>query len=329
MMLLLASRRGIGIAACAAILCAGSALPAIAHTVPFFLEGARYIVIEVTVGESVRARFAVDSASSITVISPRLADRLGLESHGDRQTLTQTGAERVPFTRVPTIRLGGLTARDVRVLVTPLGTFSALGCNVEGVIGQDVMEGWNYLIDYRRQVIEFDRVGRAARTFGGHALPFAHVGRRAVVDARALLAVGMEPVPIRLALDSAASTLMFFERSVSAAPPLKLYGRTENVRLLSLHGTQLARRGRIERLVVGGKVLLRTPATLTRRPEGWMDHGQDGLLPTALFDAVYFDNDEHVVVLNPTRVDPVVDTEDDDHGGCRGCAHTPTARPLP
>jgi hypothetical protein len=311
----------------AAALC-GLARSADAHTVPFWLEGARYIVVDVTVGDSVRARFAVDSASSITVISPRLAGRLGLELQGDRRTLTQTGTERVPYTRVPTLRLGTVMARDVRVLVTSLATFSALGCSVQGVIGQDVLDQWNYLIDYRRQVIEFDRVGRAARTSGGHVLPFIHVGRRAVVDASALLATDLDPIPVRLALDSAASTLMLFERS-DAAQPLRLYGRTEHVRLLSLHGTRLAQRGRIERLAVGGEVVLRPSTTVTRRPEGWMDHGQDGLLPTALFEVVYFDNSEHVVVLNPVPVDRAVHTDVDADGACDSCGHTPTSGPLP
>jgi hypothetical protein len=93
------------------------------------------------------------------------------------------------------------------------------------------------------------------------------------------------------------------------------------VRILSVHGSQRAERGRVEELAVGTEVLRHVVTTVTRRPEGWLDHGQDGLLPTSLFDSLYFDNASGLVVVNPGARDLRAHTEDDADGG--GLPETP------
>lgn len=201
------------------------------------------------------------------------------------------------------------------MVVTRLSPLTAVAPEIDGVVGQDVVGATNYLVDYREGVIEFDRGRRVRRALVGQTVPVVRAGRRLLVHAWLTLTAAAEAVPMLLALDSGASALTVFQQPSEGHAPLRLEGRRRTVWVHSIEGNQEAVKGVADELTVGTHVLRRIPVTVMDVPLGWNDHGQHGLLPTSAFDAIYFDNEEQVVLLNPQRLERTVAVEDDGEVG--------------
>lgn len=287
----------------AALLGAWLLLPATALPgpveVPFRLVSERFMVVRVHVGHRGMASFVVDTASSITVVSPALAERLGLATTASRDVLTHVDAGCLPVARLEGLRLGHRLVPPLDVIVTNLDALWRHDRRIEGVLGQDAFAGTNLLIDYRKRRLTIDAGGLLAPHLEGDAVGMRQQGRRALVDVAVMLSRTGPAIPARLVLDSAAMAVTLFERddlkAVHLAP-----GRTlGSVRVESIHGMRVALKGRVDELAVGSNLLHRVPVTLTDRPEWWDVFEQDGLLPTSLFEGLYFDYRNGTVILNP------------------------------
>lgn len=262
-------------------------------SVPFRLASSdRFIIVNVDVGDEMEVPFLLDTASSATVIDEKLAERLTLDCPKSRQTVTQTGRRPLPAGTLKSLTLGSITVRNLPVLVSRLTGVVGLSEPVGGVLGQDVLEHANYLIDYTNRLLTLDTDLVLSERLRGDWLQFTTDNRRMIVRAR----VPGAAVPLVLALDSAASSLVLFDH-----PELdvELTGRLEQVRILSMVGERPALRGQLGELRLGTLSLRRVGTTLTAFPKGWTHVEQDGLLPTFLFDAVYVDNLTRLVMFNP------------------------------
>jgi hypothetical protein len=159
--------------------------------------------------------------------------------------------------------------------------------------------GTNLLIDYRTRRLIIDAGGLLAPHLEGDAVGMRQQGRRVLVDVAVTLSRTGPAVPVRLVLDSAAMAVTLFERDdlkpVHFAPN-RILGY---VRIESIHGMRVALKGRVDELAVGPTLLHGVPVTLTDRPEWWDVFEQDGLLPTSLFESLYFDYRNGAVILNP------------------------------
>lgn len=291
-----------------------SAGTATALPLPFRLV-APYMLVTVQVNGNHRAVFCLDTASSVTLISPRLAEHLAMPAGKTRTIVTHTGAERMPQGVLMSLEVGPLKVTDLRVVVAKLSPITSVAPDVEGVIGQDVFGAVNYLVDYPRGVIEFDRGHRLVHALVGATVPAVRVGRRLLVQATLRVTAAAQAVPMLLALDSAASALMVFRRDTPDEAALQLAGRTKAVWVHSVEGDKLGLKGVAEQLAVGSQVLHRVPITVLEVPAGWQDQGQHGLLPTSAFDSIYFDNEGHGVMLNPQRLERTVAIDDDSDAG--------------
>lgn len=267
--------------------------------IPFRLVSERFMVVRLHVGHHGVAPFVVDTASSITVVSPALAGRLGLALTASRDVLTHVDAGCLPVARLEGLRLGDRRVPPLDVLVTTLDALWRHDRSVEGVLGQDAFVGTNLLIDYRKRRLIIDAGGLLAPHLEGDAVGMRQQGRRVVVDVAVTLSRTGPAVPVRLVLDSAAMAVTLFERDdlkpVHFAPG-RILGY---VRIESIHGMRVALKGRVDELAVGPNLLHGVPVTLTGRPEWWGVSEQDGLLPTSLFESLYFDYRNGAVILNP------------------------------
>ena len=70
----------------------------------------------------------VDTGATGVAISKRLADELGLKSRSAVRTVTANGESVAYMTRLATVRLGGIEAKDVAAIIAPgLGGDALLG----------------------------------------------------------------------------------------------------------------------------------------------------------------------------------------------------------
>lgn len=155
-----------------------------------------------------------------------------------------------------------------------------LAGEIAGVLGQDVLAGLRYTIDYQRHRIvwndrhELDGRGTIA------VLPMAFRDGLPVVD------IPQGESMLRLVADSGAGGLVLFEGPESDLPAMTPDGGL--VRVDTFHGTTMARSVRIERFRVGVSTYRDYPAVLLQRTSEPAHRG-DGLLPLHIFNRVTFD----------------------------------------
>lgn len=105
--------------------------------------------------------FAVDTGASATVLSPALADDLGID-RGERTAMTGAGGMlQAAVARVTSLVVGGGAVDDLAVVVSdflgPIG--QAVGTRVDGVVGYNFLREFKVTIDYPGAKLSLMHVG--------------------------------------------------------------------------------------------------------------------------------------------------------------------------
>lgn len=101
-------------------------------------------VIEVTFNGKQKFEMMVDSGASSTVITPSMAQALGVVTQGTVQAKTPNGEATFPLGRLSSLEAGGLAVKNVVVAISPSLDIGLLGQDFFGnkdvTIKQDVIE---------------------------------------------------------------------------------------------------------------------------------------------------------------------------------------------
>jgi len=260
--------------------------PADSRRVPLRLVAGRLLIVPVTLDGRGPYPFLLDTGATRSLVDEALADRLRLPPAGaikHETTVTAGSASLVQGT----LALGDVQ-REVLLIRTGLSSLADLDPPPLGVVGQDLLRQANWWIDYGSASLVADADGTVGAADLGERLPVYWHDDRPAIDT--LLP---DQGRLRLVLDSAASSPVLF-RAVHAGDRVR---RTGSATLTTLDGATAVPLASVGPLRAGRASIPRIDAaflggTATPRLE-------DGLLPTALFEAVYFDNRAGAVVLNP------------------------------
>jgi clan AA aspartic protease (TIGR02281 family) len=124
--------------------------------VPLLTHGETGLAVPVMLqsqGTGVLGTFLVDTGATYTVISPRMASKLGVEITPDTprvNLITLQGILNAPLVRIPKLCLGDLTRTNVAAIVHPLGNDVLLA----GLLGMNVFEGLGLSVHQRRLILE-------------------------------------------------------------------------------------------------------------------------------------------------------------------------------
>lgn len=123
--------------------------PPNAVTVPVEMTGS-LVIVPVTLNRSLRTYLVLDTGATTTLVSRRVANRLGLSFLGSRTAMATVNG----LTTAPLARLGSLKVGEAEVynLVVPVHDFS-LNPRVEGLLGLDFLNRFHVSIDPRKQVL--------------------------------------------------------------------------------------------------------------------------------------------------------------------------------
>jgi len=129
--------------------------------IPFRLANPNKPLVMVTTFVNRRGPYAfvVDTGASATVLSPELADALGIE-RTDRSPLTGAGGTlQTTTSRIGSLVVGTAKLEDLAVVVSDfLGTIGqALGAQVDGVVGYNFLRGFRVTIDYPNSRLWLER----------------------------------------------------------------------------------------------------------------------------------------------------------------------------
>jgi len=276
------------------LVCAGPAMAAVAgpikglgagRRIPARIVGGWFMVVPVAVDGTGPYPFLLDTGATSTILDETLAARLRLPRLGRAVQETATAARASDLVRA-TLTLGGVERPDGDVISAPLDAVRALDADIRGVVGQDLLRGANWWLDYRGRALIEDADGALAGSTVGERIAVHWAADRPAVDASL-----PDGSPLRLILDSAAGSALLFREPAATADPVG------TARLTTHEGVATVALVTIGPLRLGSAMLPRLDVALV----GTAGRPEDGLLPTGLFDAVYFDNRAGAVVINPRR----------------------------
>jgi len=248
-----------------------------------------YAFVDATINGRGPFRMLIDTGAYSCMLTPDAARRAGLSLDHRTILTTLTGEKTVPGALHNLVQAGTNSESDVDILVTELAQLRQLDGKVDGVLGQSFLSRSAYLLDYhmKRLWLGDEAIAQAGR------LPIAVASARS--HGRTMLPVVLAPggAPWRLTLDSGASHVVIAcgDRCPGAR------GVQEGVLLTSYVGERTVPVGTLRYVEIGGVRMPPAEAVLVDSPA--LDGGDDGVLPTNWFSAVYANGD--VVRLGRAR----------------------------
>ena len=266
---------------------AAGALSAARTTTAFDLLDDGSVVVPVTIGGMGTYRFVIDTGSSRTVISSRLWKALRLPVLARTEVVTPAGRDTAYVVRLDGLAIDGRPSVGLSAAVMPADRYAA-GQQVDGLIGQDLLAGLVYTIDYDGRAITWHGPGELVT---GRRLPLSVRNNRLLVS---LDQRDGDASPLSLVPDSGSDALVLFAH---AQGKLRLTPREVGV-LSSVSGSRLVRRVDVEKLVVGSASLHNPLAVIIDTGESVAMMG-DGLLPLNVFSRVTFNVAEGYLIVQP------------------------------
>jgi predicted aspartyl protease len=284
--------------ACVVALIGGFCVLTNAQTQPasiaqFKLLNGYLIVIPVTVNGAGPYEFLLDTGTNTTLVSAEFARQLRLRPVDRIELVTVAGSQIVPRARLENVTVGGKTARNLESLISDLREVRAVKPEICGVLGMNFLAQFNYLINYRERRIKFEDDAELENSLSGERLPFECHEGRAIVLARPA-----KKKSWRLTLDSGIQNLLLF---ASDWRDLKLdWAQGEPQRLLARSdlGSQIVWQKRLRSFSIGGVNFYDLPVAVMESKVAGEGRVEDGLLPTSLFQQVYFNHRKNFVILN-------------------------------
>jgi predicted aspartyl protease len=253
------------------------------------------IVVPVTVGAKGPFRFLLDTGSTHTAVTERLANAVDAVPVARTVMRAAAGSIQCLVVALPTVIVDGASADGLTATVLPQAAAAAalgrvLDRGVDGVLGQDFLSRFAFTIDYRRSLILWHDADYVAP---GTRLALVPAQDRWLVELpQPATAPGIAPTLRRFVPDSGADTLVLFgERRAGC---LIAAWRAGSAALASLTGGMAVRTATVGGLRVGdatldGQIAAVVPSTAPDDP--------DGLLPLHLFASVFFSARSRALVI--------------------------------
>ncbi len=181
-------------------------------TVGFNLYRGYLIVARGSAGTLKGLTFLVDTGASPTVLDPQLARKLHLQ-RVPASLAVLGGSVQAERAVLPSLNFGPMQSDNVPVLIEDLSFLQkVLPVRVDGVIGLDVLGQSAFIIDYAARQIHFGPLPALP-----DPIPMHMAGGLAILDAE------VNDLPAHLLLDTGASSLLLFARSMpSTASDLRI-----------------------------------------------------------------------------------------------------------
>jgi predicted aspartyl protease len=218
----------------------------------------------------------LDTGATHSVITERVAAALEARAIAKSTVISPTAAVIRPVVTVEEWSLGPITI-DVVLPTVVADTSFDRESKIDGLIGQDVLRGLRYTIDFRRRLVLWHE-----RTPAPHGIELTLSFDRG----RFLVALPHEQATLNFVPDSGAGAIVLFE--VAGRLPLEVRETGQTVELWSANAIAPARHVKIRELRIGSRKYRGVAAVAIPRPDHDPAEG-DGLLPLHLFEQVTFD----------------------------------------
>lgn len=250
------------------------------------------VVVTLTANDQGPFDFVLDTGTNTSIVDPSLASRLSLAALDRIQLTTLGGTQAVVRSSLRTLAAGPAHVENVEVLVQDLSELRGVDPRIQGIVGQNFLSHFNYLLDYRNRSLQIEQGAEIRDSIAGAPV------RAEVSEDKMLIASEVQSrgeAKLRLLLDSGANMVTLVHK-----PALALDGASRQSWLeLSASGQAGWKMGHMRALLVGTKKFHDLDVALPDAQPSDTERIEDGVLPTALFKAVYVNNRDGFVVFNP------------------------------
>jgi hypothetical protein len=215
-------------------------------------------------------RFLIDTGAQANEVEATLAGKLGLAPAFQVEMTTVSGTIPVVGGRIAEVVLGSVKASNQEFLFTTLDDVHALSGDIHGVLGQEFLSRFDFLLDFANRRLVF----RA---------PIPEGGRR----------VGVETIHGRPAIETSEGKLVL-DSGTDAAILFRASSLGEGQVRTASGFTSVATVHRLLLRIAGREYHPANTAFIPRSSPG-----EDGELPASLFHAVFFSNSGRYVILDP------------------------------
>jgi hypothetical protein len=200
----------------------------------------------------------------------------------------------VTIVRVENLSLGNASSKGLEVVCADLKKVYSLDSDIYGVLGQNFLVRLNYLLDYRERKLVLEEDGNLRRDLTGAELKIEVYEYR---DYLLYDSGNTTRQPVRFMLDSGAHIPVIFENpQLNSA--LRIERETSTQYSAGARSGRGVDAGRIRSLRLGSEIINNLSVWLAQSRENER-RLENGLLPTGLFRAIYFNHENGYIILNP------------------------------
>jgi len=250
------------------------------------------VIVPVSVDGLEPASFILDTGTKTSIVDERICRKLILQTIARMPLTTFTGTTLVTISQLESLSMGNASAKGLEVACVDLRKVYSLDSEIYGVLGQNFLVRFNYLLDYRERKIVLEENGNLRKDLGGTEFPIEIKEDRDYVLYDSGSATQQ---PVRFMLDSGAPFLVIFEN-----PQLNSALRIERESQAVYSTGRGVDAGRIRTFRIGSEIISNLSVRLTRARDN-ENRWENGLLPTGLFRAIYFNHKKGYVILNPRK----------------------------
>ncbi len=263
-------------------------------TLSFRLREEFRVIIPVSVNGLEPVSFVLDTGTKTSIVDEKICRKLNLHTIARMPLTTFTGISEVRIVQLETLSMGNASVKGLEAVCADLKKIYSLDSEIFGVLGQNFLVRFNYLLDYRNRKIVLEEGGNLRSEMEGAELPIEVDGCRDYV----LYDTGSgTQEPIRFMLDSGTRFPVVFENP-QIDSTLRIEREIQTAYSPGSVGGRVVDAGRIRSFRIGSEIINNLAVQLTRARD-IEKRKENGLLPTGLFRAVYFNHEHGYVILNP------------------------------
>jgi predicted aspartyl protease len=253
-------------------------------TTPFRLGDGGGVIVPVTLNGHGPFQMLLDTGATHSAITDEVADAIGAPVVAQTNVISPISGVLRPIVAVEYVVIGPRKVDLLLPSVVARGSFDKKAA-IQGLIGQDVLMGLSYTLDFKRRVIEWHD---AAPVHDGVPLKMVFEHGRFLVN------LPQDRGTLRLVPDSGAEGIVLFGAHCCSSVEIVENGGT--VQLVTADASRPVKNVRLRELHLGDRILRDVPAVTIDRPDLHPAEG-DGLLPLHLFDRVTFDGPARLLII--------------------------------
>jgi hypothetical protein len=275
----------------------------VSSVTPRFVRGT-LIVVPVKVNQAGPFDFIVDTGAQVSLVDPLLASQLALKSQGTVGLVSAASHAHASVAVLDTLDADSHLVQRPLVIVQDLAPFQAIDAHIRGVLGENFLAHFDFLIDYRHKLLCLDDTRVMRDQMHGEHIALAmppHPENDLPFTERLV-------IPVHL---SATGTRQLLVQLDSGSDAPVLYAARENKNLPLLESITLRERTmskapesfaslQPQYMQIGTRILgpisFLTPTNVAK---DMPPQNEDGLLPTAIFQRVFICHADHYVIFDP------------------------------